>query len=441
MYDIGIHCGYLLPMVQGNTQVLQDQFLAIKQDKIVAIKPWHDADKQQATQFIDASQQLVMPGLINGHTHLPMNLLRGLAEDQPFWQWLHGTILPIEKQFVSPEFVRIGTELAVLELVQAGVTTVCDMFYFEDTVAEVIDKTGLRALLGQTIADFPCPDDPKGNGAAYQILTGMVERYGNHPRITPCIAPHAPYSCSDTTLQKVRQQAERLAVPIMTHVAETREEVLQSLKQYQMSPVERLHRLGLMEGNSIFAHCVHVTEADIELIAETHTSVVHNPNSNMKLSCGIAPLRQLLAQQVNVGIGTDGAASNNSLSIFHEIGVGMKLQKLHDADTSLTSKDLLNMATFQGAKVLGLAEQTGSLAVGKQADCIVVDIDLPHWQPLYDIPAALVYSAQGFEVATTICQGRILMKNRQVQTIDTAQLNEEMRELSTAIHHYTMTKA
>jgi len=432
MYDLGIHCGYLLSMAEGGTAVLEQQFLTIHAGKIVAIAPWHSEDKQRVHKFIDASAQLVMPGLINGHAHLPMNLLRGLAEDQPFWQWLQETIFPVEKQFVKPEFIQLGTELALSELIRAGVTTVCDMYYFEDIIAASVDKIGLRAVLGETIADFPCPDQED----AYQIVERMAEQYKFHPRITPCIAPHSPYGCSDATLRKVMQYAEKYGLLIKTHVAETREEVERSLADYNMTPAERLFRLGLMDYPSVFAHCVHLQPADIELLAKTQTRAIYNPNSNMKLSCGIAPIRSLRQQGVIVGIGTDSAASNNSLNIINELAIGLKLQKLHDPDISITTQEMLNMATLNGAKALGLEQHIGSLEVGKYADCIILDIDKPHWQPLYNIPAALLYAAKGSEVVTTICHGQILMENGFLTTIDAAKLNADVKQMASQIYAY-----
>lgn len=438
MYDIGILCGYLLPMAEGKTTILQQQFLGIQGSRIAVIKPWETSDKEQTHKFIDASQQLVMPGLINGHAHLPMNLLRGLAEDQPFWQWLQQTILPAEKKFVTPETVRIGTELALFELIRAGVTTVCDMYYFEDVIAACADRIGIRAVLGETIADFPCPDDPNNSGNCFRIVDNMLERYSQHPRITTCIAPHSPYGCSDATWHKVMRYAEQHNLLIKTHVAETWEEVEQSLTNYGITPVQRLYELNAMNYPTAFAHCVHVNDQDIELLAKTDTCVIYNPNSNMKLSCGIAPIRKLLQQSITVGIGTDSAASNNSLNIISELATGIKLQKLQNADTSITIQHMLRMATIDGAKAFDLDHATGSLAIGKFADCIILDLKAPYWYPMYDIPSALVYSANGSEVLTTICHGQILMENRLMQTIDTDKLYAEVKQLSRAIYDYVI---
>lgn len=436
MYELGIQCGHLLTMQAGETTVLQQQFLAIDKSKVVEIKPWEITDRDKVVKFIDASNQLVMPGLINGHAHLPMNLLRGLAEDLPFWQWLQQIILPVEKRFVNPEFVRTGTELALLELIRAGITTVAEMYYFEDIIADTIERVGLRAVLGETITDFSCPDDPDHHGNCYRIVETMVERYRHHARITPCIAPHSPYGCSNETLIKTKALAEKHNLTIKTHVAETQEEVQQSLAQYKLTPVERLYQLGLMDKPAIFAHGIHLNESDIELIASTGTRVIYNPKSNMKLSCGIAPIRKLMQLGVTIGIGTDSATSNNSLNIINELATGMKLQKLYDAEVGITSKDMLRMATINGAKALGLGEQTGSLEVGKKADCIILDLDAPHLQPLYDIPTALVYAAQGAEIVTTICHGQVLMENRVVNTIDTERLYAEVKRLSEKIRKY-----
>jgi 5-methylthioadenosine/S-adenosylhomocysteine deaminase len=436
MYELGIHCGYLLSMQAGATTVLRDQFLAIDQGKIIALKPWEESDQEHTKKFINAAQHLVMPGLINGHAHLPMSLLRGLAEDLPFWQWLHTTILPVEKQFVNPQFIRIGTELALLELIGAGVTTVCDMYYFEDVIAEVVDKVGVRAVLGETIADFPTPDNPEGSKNAFDIVANMARTYTKHPRITTCIAPHSPYACSDQTLRHVMSYAEKYDLRIKMHMAESQQEVQESLKHYGLTPVARMAEIGLLNFPTTFAHCVHLNDADIDLLAKANASMIYNPHSNMKLSCGIAPVHKLLQQGVVIGIGTDSAASNNALNIINELATGIKLQKLLDADSKLTTQAMLRMATIDGAKALGLDQQIGSLEVGKWADCIILDISGPNWQPLYDIPASLVYAAQGSDVITTICHGQILMENRELKTLDKNRLLAEVSHIGTKIQTF-----
>jgi 5-methylthioadenosine/S-adenosylhomocysteine deaminase len=417
-YDIAIRCGWLLTMKEGDEAPRRDQFIGINGTKITQVGAWRP-DGWKATKFIDASDKIVIPGLINGHMHLPMSLFRGLADDLPFEEWLHKYILPLEGRLVSPEFVRLGTELAALETIQRGVTTVCDMYYFEEDIAEVVDKAGLRGLLGESVADFPQPDDKNKEGLNYRILEKMVERYGRHDRITPIVAPHAPYTCSDKTLNEALAFAQKHKLPLSIHVSETKFETEGSLKEYGRTPVRRLADLGYLEHNSIFAHCVHLTDEDIHLLARSKVGVVHNPQSNMKLGAGIAPIRKMLDAGVKVGIGTDGAASNNDLNLLNEMDTACKLQKLaHSDNTAMTAVQALRMATREGAKALGIGHLTGTLEVGKAADIVVIDANHANMQPLHDIPAQLVYASTGTEVETVLCNGQIIMEEWEVRTLN-----------------------
>ena len=418
-FDIAVRCGHLLTMAPGQNTAVKDQLIGIVGTKI----EWMGSPSSiewTAEKTIDASRKIVMPGLINGHTHLPMSLFRGLADDLPFEEWLHKYILPLEGRLVSPEFVRVGTELAALECIQRGVTTVCDMYYFEDEIADVLDKAGLRALVGETVADFPQPDDKEKKGENYAILERMITKYGREGRIIPTVAPHAPYTCSDETLTQALTFARKHHIPITIHVSETKAEVAASLKQFDMSPVERLQKLGFGEYNRcIYAHCVHLSDKDIAILAKDKTGVVHNPESNMKLGSGTAPVRELLAKGVIMGIGTDGAASNNDLNLFGEMDTACKLQKLAHADnTAMTAIQALRMATEGGAQALGIDAYVGSLEPGKYADLIVVDTDSVNMQPLHNPASQLVYATTGTEVETVICHGKILMEEWNILTLN-----------------------
>lgn len=423
-YDLSIKAGILLTMVEGNEAPLYNQWVHVKGSKIVAIEPIKndEAPKFTSDKILDSSNSIVLPGLINSHGHLPMTLFRGLADDLPFQQWLMDYILPLEGRLVSPEFVKLGTELAVLESIRTGVTTVYDMYYFETDIAEVVEKHGLRGVLGESIIDFPSPDNPNKDGSDYKVLDAMLERYKGHERITPIIAPHAPYTCSDDTLTKARDYAIKHEIPLGIHVSETAGEVQGSLEQHGKTPVKRLQDLGVTKAKCIYAHCVHVNDDDIALLAQNNVGVTHNPESNMKLGAGGAPVTKLLKAGVNVGLGSDGAASNNDLNLFREMDIAAKLQKmLHADNTAMTAIQSLRMATSNGAKCLCL-EHTGLIAEGYNADIISVSLDAPSMQPLHNPTSQLVYSSSGYDVEHTVCHGKVLMENTKIASIDAKDL-------------------
>ncbi|CAK0769355.1 5-methylthioadenosine/S-adenosylhomocysteine deaminase [Gammaproteobacteria bacterium] len=423
--DIGIRCDYFLPMTDGSPELQRDIFLGIRGSQIAEIKPWNPQTCQART-WVQARRKVVLPGLINGHTHLAMSLFRGLADDHPFAQWLHETILPLEAALVNAEFVRVGTSLAALECIRMGVTTVNEMYFYTDVVANVLSAAGLRGFVGEAVTDFPSPADRENNGARYRIMEQIHEKYSTHERIQPSIGPHASYTCSDATILKARDFAYKKNLLIHIHVSETQEEVQSCLKSYGKTPVQRLRDLGLMAGKTVFAHGVHLSATDIDCIAETATAVIYNPESNMKLSSGVAPIHQLLERGIRVGIGTDGAASNNDLSLFREMDTGAKLQKLSQGNnTAMTAADALRLATIGGARALGIDQRVGSLEVGKLADVIVVDLNYPHLQPVHNIASLLVYSASGLEVDTVICHGTIILDNGQYQTMDAQKIITE----------------
>lgn len=319
---------------------------------------------------------------------------------------------------VSPAFVKLGTELAALECIRTGTTTVCDMYYFEPAIADAIDRAGLRGLVAPAIAGFPTPDDLEQKNAAFAVAKQLSKKYKNHSRLRVGLGPHAPYTVSDDLFRASAETAKTLDIPLHIHVSETLEENQTSLKQHGKSPVARLHALGVTGPKTIFAHGVVLSDDDIALIAKTGTSIIHNPESNMKLSCGSAPIGKLLQAGVKVGLGTDGAASNNNLNLFEEMGSAAKLHRLSKHAEPLTSRDVLRMATLGGAHALGLGHETGSLEIGKRADLIALETEHAHLYPRHDWMSHLVYSASGMEVAATICDGKILFEKGRYQTLN-----------------------
>lgn len=421
--------------------VLEHAVVSVHNGKIVKIEKRNGA-LPKARQYIDGSHKLMMPGLINGHTHLAMTLFRGLAEDLPFEEWLHDYILPIEAKLLDKDFVRVGTELALWECMRFGTTTVADMYYFTDTVAECVDRVGLRGILAETTMDFPQPDDKAGAGTNYKILDANIKKYKNHERITPAIGPHAPYSCSDKNLKTALNYAKKNKIPLLIHVSETEKEVKDSIKQYKKTPVERLNKIGITTHPSVFAHCVHLTSKDLKILSKSKSSVVHNPESNMKLKCGVAPIRKIIDSDINLGLGTDGCASNNNLNLFEEMDTALKLQKLMSENIlDVKAEDILYMATLGGAKALGFDKKIGSLEVGKQADFIMLNLNAPQMIPLHDIVSQLVLSATGAEVETVVCDGIIIFENKRPVHLNIEKLVKEVNEYQSKISKFLSQKS
>lgn len=418
-FDLVIRCGHLLTMTSGaGESPITDQFIGVRDSKIVSIENWKSSG-WATKEFIDASNKIVMPGLVNGHCHLPMTLFRGLADDLPFEQWLKSYIFPLEARLVSPEFSKLGAELAILEALSTGTTTIVDMYYFENSIAETCERGGMRAILGQTFIDFAAPDNKELNGNDWKLLDALREQFSGHSRITPALAPHAPYTVGDETFKKVHQYAAKYKLPITVHVSETKHEVETSLKQYGKTPLKRLNDLGVLDTHTIMAHCVHLTDEEMKLASQKWASVVHNPESNMKLGSGAAPIQKLINAGICVGLGTDGPASNNDLNMFNEMDSAAKLQKLvHEDNTAMTATMALRMATREGAKALGLGAQVGTLEIGKLADIIVIDPCVPNMQPMHNILSQLVYASSGREVETVIIHGEIVFRDRRATRID-----------------------
>lgn len=444
IFETVIRAGHLLPMtgqnpynklINSSDYHKTDQAIAIKNGKIAWIGPWKDFEKTisqpssiKIVEFIDATQNIVLPGFINAHGHLPMTLFRGLADDEPFQKWLFDNILPLEARLVSPDFVKLGTELACLESLECGVTTVADMYYFEDSIAEACQATGIRAFLGETVIDFPVPDDKSKDGSCFDIARRMLARVPKSETLHFAISPHAPYSCSDATLKKTLQFSEDNDLPIQIHVSETLSEVDEHKKKYGVTPLQRLHDLGLTRRPMVMAHCVHLTDKEIEIAAQCNLGISYNPESNMKLAAGIAPVTKFLKAGIPVALGTDGAASNNDIGLFGEMDTAAKLQKLAQSDnTAIRAIDVLWMATRGGAKVLGLDKITGSIEVGKAADIICVSKNFAHLEPLHDPISTLVYSARGSEVEFVFVNGKKVVSNFSCLTVKASELREKIK--------------
>jgi 5-methylthioadenosine/S-adenosylhomocysteine deaminase len=418
-FDLGLKAETLITMKGGRPVVETNRFLGVKDGLIAEIGPWKAAHASQCKKLIDGKGAIAMPGLVNGHTHLSMTLFRGLEDDVPFHTWLFERILPLEAALVSKAFVQDGTALAALECIRFGVTAVNEMYFYTDATAQVLEKAGLRGIVSQSVADFPLPEDKDVGKDKFALLAKLRKKYANHSLITIGLGPHAPYSCSDALLKQVAEVSEACGCPVHIHVSETAREVKESIEKYGETPVARMKRLGLLRKGVLCAHCVHLGEADQKLFKASGASAIYNPDSNMKLGSGIAPVAAFTKKEIPWAFGTDGSASNNDLSLFGAMDVGTKLQKLAEGDTlALTARDALYHGTLGGAEALGLADRTGSLEVGKSADFILVGFDHPHLQPVHDVISHLVYSASGHEVHTTVVEGKILMENGKFKTLD-----------------------
>jgi 5-methylthioadenosine/S-adenosylhomocysteine deaminase len=436
MFDLVLLSKILISPTEQSWIEKENHVIAIREGKIAAVEPagksWKS--KFKAKKYLDLSHHLVIPGLVNAHTHLPMTLFRGLAEDMDFHEWLNDYILPIEREILDKNFVKVGTQLAVWESIKHGVTCVNDMYYFTDVIMDVLDKTGLRGHVGQTFMSFPTPDNKKQDRSDYNILQRNITKYKKNSRLTPVAAPHAPYTCNDELLKSVREFANENDIPLHIHVSETSEEVKDSIKQFGKSPVKRLYDLGVMDGKTSFAHAIHLSDEDIKLIQKKNCGVIHNPESNMKIKAGVCRIRDLLDAGVSLGLGTDGAASNNNLNIVEEMDVGIKLQKLQGAKVS--AKDFLKMATLGSATALGLNDQIGSIEVGKCADLVAFDLNQPQMMPMHDPVSQMVFSANGSEATHVLCDGKVLMSDGKFSTLNVKQIQTDVSKYKNKIHSF-----
>lgn len=434
MYDTIIHNGLVVTVDEAFT-CLRGGAVAVRNGALQRIwSPSAGSPLPQAREVVDAGGGLILPGLINAHTHLPMSLFRGLADDLPLQQWLNEHIFPAEARHISAATVALGTRLSCAEMLLNGITTCCDGYFLADHIAETVSCCGLRATLAQGVIDFPAPGipDPGRNVEhAREYVQAWLER---SPLIRPSIFCHSPYTCSAQTLTAAKKAADASGVLFQVHVAETREEVDHSRAQHGCSPVRYLQQLGLLDSRTLLIHAVWLDQQDIDAIAHAGAAVVHCPESNMKLAAGIAPLPALLASGIRAALGTDGCASNNDLDLFGEMDTTAKLHKVESMNPELMDAvSVVRMATCLGARALGLDRQAGSLEKGKRADLIIVDGQQPHLTPLYHPASHLVYAARGADVRDVMIDGRWVVRDRRLLTLDPDKLIREVADLADRI--------
>ena len=420
--------------MDGARRVLSPGAVAIEGPTIVAVDtPEQIARQYKAKDTIRAEGSVVIPGLINTHGHAPMVMYRGLADDLALMDWLQKYIFPAEAKTVSPELVRVGTRLAVLEMIQSGTTLFTDMYYFEEEIAKAVRAAGLRGVLGQTIINFPVADaktPAEGLARAERFMTA----FKGDPLIVATVAPHSMYTLDAEWLKASRDLALRFGVPLVTHLAETDTEVRDSLAAHGMTPTAYFESLGFWDARAIAAHVVHMTDDDIAILKRHGVGVSHNPESNMKLASGTAPLTKLLKAGLDVGLGTDGAASNNDLDMFEAMRQSAFVHKLVEHDpTAASAQAMLEMATIGGARALGMGDRLGSLEPGKLADLAIVSMQSARQTPLYNPISHLVYVTRGDDVRTTIVNGRVLMRDRRMLTLDPAAVLNDARRLAASV--------
>jgi 5-methylthioadenosine/S-adenosylhomocysteine deaminase len=416
--------------------------VAIQGDSLLAIGPDSDIRRDySATETIDCEGKVLMPGLINAHTHVPMTLLRGLADDLRLDVWLMGYMMPVEREFVSPDFVRLGTQIACVELIRTGVTCFADMYYFEEHVAGATAEAGLRAVCSQSVLKFPSPD-ARFFEESLAMSRDYIQRWKGHPLIVPSVAPHAPYTCTDEILRATAALAAEFDVPLHTHLAETALEVENSRAEHGMPVIPYVKKQNLFEAKVLAAHCVHLDDGEIKTLMHHGAGVAHNPSSNLKLASGFAPVSKMLDAGLNVGIGTDGPASNNDLDMFEEIRLASFVAKGYSGDpTTVPAATALTMATRLGAKALHIGHLTGSLEPGKRADLILVDLSPLHNRPRFchdmnGVYAQLVYATNSSDVTDVMVNGRWLLRSHQLTTLDEANLGAQAEEYARRIDSF-----
>jgi 5-methylthioadenosine/S-adenosylhomocysteine deaminase len=432
--DLIVNGDYVVTM-DGSGAIIENGAVAVDEGVILAVGTASDiAASYSARETLSGTKRVVMPGIVNGHSHAAMTLLRGLADDLALMDWLENYIFPAEVEFVDAEFVRIGTELACWEMIRGGTTTFVDMYYFPDTIAEVVDSCGMRAMISATVIDQRSPDAENASDSLNKG-NGFIERWqGKNPRITPIFGPHANYTLNAEQLKATRDAAMTFGAPISIHVSESPFELQYSGDTYGMPSIELYESIGFFEGPTIAAHVVWPTKDEISILARRKVGVIHNPTSNMKIASGVSPVTEMLEAGVRVGLGTDGAASNNDLDMWEEMRLASFLQKVDRMDPeALPAITVLGMATSGGATAVGLGDKIGSLEAGKRADLIQVAFDDVHHVPTYDVISHLVYVTDEQDVASVVVDGRILMREREMLTIDTDRVTAEATALAARI--------
>lgn len=410
--------GRILAMDEKGT-LIKNGAIAIEGENIIAIGTKEEIENQYTSRdIIYAENSLVMPGLVNCHTHAPMTYFRGLADDLELTDWLNNYIFPAEARFVNKDFSYLGSLLACAEMIKSGTTTFCDMYIFEDDVARAAKSAGMRCLVGEVLFDFPSPN-VKTPEDGLKYTEKLIEKWANDPLVNIIVEPHSLYTCSENLLRASKKIADRYGVRIATHYLETKFEREQLIEKHGKIPTSFLKDIGYLDERFIAFHCVWMDEEDIRMFADHGCKAVHNPESNMKLASGVAPISKMMASGVTVGLGTDGCASNNNLDMFQEMDTAAKLHKVVQLDpTVMDANTVVRMATCNGARVLGMDKLVGSLKAGMKADIIIINLNKPHLTPLYNEYSHIVYAFNGADVDTVLINGKVVMKNRKLLTID-----------------------
>jgi len=407
----------------GGKDPLPNGRVCICGDRIEDVSVRENGPVPEANVVIQAEGAIILPGLVNAHSHSPMTLFRGLADDLPLKTWLFDYIFPAEAKYLNPDSVYWGCLLACLEMIASGTTTAVDSYFFADEIVRAADKAGMRALVAQGVIDFPAPGvpDPKRN---LDVGAAFLERWiGFSDLITPGLFCHSPVTCSENTLRQACDISHRFGLPMQTHLSETQEETEEIRKKAQVDPVFYLDALGVLDGNLIAAHAVHLSDEEIDLLSRREVKVAHCPESNMKLGSGIAPVAKMLGKGVTVGLGTDGCASNNNLDLLREMDTAAKLAKVAYLDpTLLDAESVVKMATIGGAQLIGLENMIGTIEEGKKADIVIISTDTPHMTPTYNPYSQLVYAATGADVRDAIINGRVVYRDRQFTTLDSHEI-------------------
>ncbi len=433
--DLIIRCGTLITMVPENP-ILRDTQIHVSNGFITSIEPAPEDYPSQGygKEFIDAGDCLVMPGLINSHTHAAMSMFRGLADDMPLKEWLFKKIFPAEAEHLSPHNVYWAAMLAFVEMIQSGTTCFSDGYFYQDSTMEAAQAIGIRGVVGQGVIDFPAPGIPDPSKNLDEALAFVRRWKRSGSLLSPSLFCHSPVTCSERTLKGAMEICKSEHISMQIHLAETIEEVRGIVQEHGKRPAEYLHELGILNESLIAVHCVHLERREIALLRESGTRVVHCPESNMKLASGVCPVGQILAMGITLGLGTDGCASNNDLDMFTEMDTAAKLAKVFSYDpTALKAWEVMKAATLGGARVLGLDSEIGTVEAGKKADIIVLDLDKPHLQPLYDPVSTIVYSAKGSDVRDVVIDGKAVMRNRELMTVDTEEVMRKVWEIAREI--------
>ncbi len=427
--DFIIKADYILTM-DDSLRVIEDGALAVSDDRIVDVGNEVDILRRYTSKKImGGKNKVVFPGLINTHTHAAMVYFRGLADDLPLQEWLENYIWPNEMKWLTAEFVDDAIELACLEMLKAGVTTYADMYFYQTVAGKKLEKVGMRAVLGTGIIDFPWKDYAQSPDDYFRKAEEHIKEWKGHELITPCVAPHATFTCGTENYRRARELSEKYDVPLHTHLSETEFEVSQSIERYGKRPVEYLEEIGFLSDRLFAAHCVWVTEKEIELLTKRKVGVSHCIESNLKLASGFAPIPEMLKAGIKVAFGTDGAASNNDLSILGEMSTAAKVHKAYSKDpTVLDSKTVLLMATSNGAEIIGLGDKVGTLTPGKKADIVIANLNRPHLTPIYDIYSHITYAMRPSDIETVMINGRVIIEDGNILTLNEDEVLKKARK-------------